>query len=272
MNAFMNVEKGNLLFYKAPFFETTGLVTHGFTTRPGGVSEGPYSALNTAFHVGDAIENVRTNRALACEALGIDPEGIVAGSQVHGDRVEVVEYRDKGRGARTLEDCLPDVDALVTAVPGVPLSSYYADCVPIFLLDPARKVVALAHAGWKGTVVKIGRKTVQRMTAGFGTNPGDCLAWIGPSIGSCCYEVDGRVIRLFQKSFAYWAMLTVAASPGKWRLNLWEANRRVLLDAGLLEKNIAVAGACTSCGGDLFFSYRAQGGITGRMASLIMLK
>jgi len=272
MNGFVDVIKNQLKFYKIPQFEATGLVIHGFTTRGGGVSRGPYSSLNTAFHVGDTIENVRANRALAYGALGIDPESIVAGKQVHGDRIEIVSLRDKGRGARTFEDSLPDTDALITAVPGVPLSSYYADCVPIFLLDPVNKVAALAHAGWKGTVAKIGLKTVQKMSAIFKTNPEDCLAGVGPSIGPCCYEIDDQVFEHIKKSFSYWAELVVAVSPGRWLLDLWKANYRTLLDAGLLEKNITIACVCTSCRNDLFFSYRAQRGTAGRMSALIMLK
>lgn len=264
--------KGDLQFYTIPHFEATGLVAHGFTTRAGGVSHGPYSGLNTAFHVGDTIENVRANRALACEALGINPHHLVAGRQVHGDCVEVAQRRDRGRGALFYEEALPDTDALITGAPGVPLSSCYADCVPIFLLDPVKKVVALVHAGWKGTALKIGQKTVKKMAGVFGTDPGNCLAGVGPSIGPCCYKVDGRVIDPFQESFSDIRGLADAVSNGKWRLNLWEANRRTLLDVGLKAENIAVACVCTSCHNDLFFSYRAQGGVAGRMASFIMLK
>ncbi len=265
-------QKDNLTFYTFPHIEATGLVVHGFTTRAGGVSNGPYAGLNTAFHVGDDADNVLANRALACSALGIDSRHLVAGQQVHGDRVEVVDRRDRGRGAFFYEESLPGTDALVAGAAGVPLSSYYADCVPIFILDPVRKVVALAHAGWKGTVLKIGQKTVQKMASVFNTEPGNCLAGVGPSIGPCCYEVDIRVIDSFKKSFPNFQYFTRPAFPGKWRLNLWEANRLTLLDAGLKAENIVLARVCTSCRNDLYFSYRAQGGIAGRMMSLIMLK
>jgi len=272
MRGFITEVKSHLMFYIIPMFEATGQVKHGFTTRGGGISGGPYSSLNTAFHVGDTAENVRANRALACKALGINPDDIVAGKQVHGDRVKVVAFSDKGRGAGSFEDSLTDVDALITADPGVPLSSYYADCVPIFLFDPVKRVVALAHAGWKGTVAKIGLKTVQKMSAVFNTNPEDCLAGVGPSIGPCCYEVSEQIIGLYKNSFSDWAELAESSHYGRWRLNLWEANYRTLLEAGLLESNISVACTCTSCLNDLFFSYRAQGGVAGRMASFIMLK
>lgn len=272
MNGFIPVVKNRLNFYISPLFEATGLVTHGFTTRGGGAGVGAYSSLNTAFNVGDEPDCVRKNRILICNALGIDPDKIVAGRQVHGDRVEVVDGSDQRRGAWAFEDALPNVDALVTAVPGLPLSSYYADCVPIFLLDPVRRVVALAHAGWKGTVAKIGLKTVQKMSAIFGTDPKDCLSGIGPSIGPCCYEIDQGVLDQIKCSFSYWTDLVVPVHPGKRHLDLWQANYRTLVDAGLQKNNIDTACICTSCRNDLFFSYRAQGGTTGRMASLIMLK
>lgn len=264
--------KGKLKFYTFSHFEATGLVEHGFTTRAGGVSTGPYADLNTAFHVGDTTENVLINRALACQALNISPENLVAGRQVHGDRVEVVDRQELGRGALAYEDALPDTDALVTAVPGVPLSSYYADCVPLFFLDPVKKVIALAHAGWKGTVLKIGRKTVETMVSTFGSDPRDCLAGIGPSVGPCCYEVTEQVMDPFKQTFSGWQELARGVSSGKWRLDLWKANRRTLLQAGLAEENIAVAGICTSCHNRYYFSYRAQLGRAGRMAALMMLK
>lgn len=261
-----------LKFYTFSHFEKTGLVAHGFTTRLGGKSKGPYAGLNTAFNVGDDVENVRANRALACAALGINPYHMVAGEQVHGDRIEVVGLQELGRGALSYEESLPGTDALVTGTPGVPLSSYYADCVPVFLLDPVNKVAALVHAGWKGTVLKIGQKTVQLMESVFSTNPAQCLAGIGPSIGPCCYEVGMEVIEAFRGVFPYWKDMARPVSPGKWRLNLWEANRRALLDAGLEDRNMSVACICTSCHNHIFFSYRAQGGISGRMASILMLR
>ncbi|MDD3654152.1 MAG: peptidoglycan editing factor PgeF [Desulfotomaculaceae bacterium] len=272
MSSFIAVVRNRLKIYISPVIESTGLVIHGFTTRGGGTSAGPYSSLNTAFNVGDEHDCVRKNRILICRALGLEADKIVAGKQVHGDRVQVVDNQDQGRGAWAFEDALPDVDALVTDVPGLPLSSYYADCVPIFLFDPAHRVVALAHAGWRGTVARIGLKTLQKMSAIFRTDPKDCLAGIGPSIGPCCYEINQEVLDQIKCSFSYWTDLVVPVYPGKWLLDLWQANYRTLVDAGLLENKIDKASICTSCRNNLFFSYRAQGGTTGRMASLIMLK
>ncbi|MDD4237382.1 MAG: peptidoglycan editing factor PgeF [Desulfotomaculaceae bacterium] len=259
-------------FYVFRHFEATGLVIHGFTTRNGGVSSKPYNSLNTAFHVSDDLENVRANRLKACKALDINAGDLVAGKQVHGDNVAIVDELDMGKGALSYADALPDTDALVTATRAVPLSSYYADCVPIFLLDPVHKVVALAHAGWKGTVLKIGKKTVNRMMQNFGTDPAKCLAGIGPSIGPCCYEVDDRVISPLRQGFPGYSDFIEDFIPGRWRLDLWEANRKTLLEAGLLPANIETASICTCCHPEAFFSYRAQQGTTGRMAALLMLK
>jgi YfiH family protein len=269
---FSIAQKGDLSFFVFPHLEASNLVSHGFTTRVGGVSTGFYHSLNTALHVGDDARNVISNRSLACGALGINPRLLVAGRQVHGDRIKVVEECDLGKGALSDDDALPDTDALVTGLRGVPLSSYYADCVPIFVLDPVRKVTALAHAGWKGTVLKIGLKVVERMTEVFGTDPGDCLAGIGPSIGPCCYEVDEPVISRFREAYPGPLKFVNVISPVKWKLDLWEANRFTLYEAGLKSANVLTACICTSCHNDLFFSYRAQKGRTGRMASLIMLK
>jgi len=259
-------------FYYFNNFEASGQLVHGFTTRKGGVGRTPYDTLNTAFHVGDDINTVRTNRAIACRALGIRPEDLVAGKQVHGDRIAVVGASDRGKGALSYEDALPDTDALITADAYVPISSYYADCVPVFLFDPVKHVIALAHAGWKGTLLKIGAKTINRMVSVFDTDPAKCLAGIGPSIGPCCYEVDERVIGPLRQEFTYFQDLIEEQAQGRWRLNLWEANRRILLEAGLKSENIEIASMCTCCHTETFFSYRAQNGITGRMAAFLMLR
>ncbi|GBF33268.1 hypothetical protein DCCM_2367 [Desulfocucumis palustris] len=225
-----------------------------------------------AFHVGDRDEAVLENRRLMCRALGAEPGDMVAGKQVHGTEICRVTGRHRGKGARSLESAIPDTDGLVTAEPGILLSSYYADCVPVMLLDPVKKAVGLAHAGWKGTAGRIAAKAVQTLRECFGTDPGDCLAVVGPSIGPCCYEIDSPVLEQFKKSYENWPEMLRRTAPDRWKLNLWLANRRVLEEAGLKENNILEAGLCTACHRDLFFSYRGQSGLCGRMASLIMLK
>jgi len=248
----------------------TGLVRHAFTTRRGGVSTGPLASLNMGFGVGDAPENVRTNRRLVCEAAGLDPGHIVAGRQVHGHRAAVVGAGELGMGAMDPETAIPDTDILLTSTRGVVLTSFYADCVPLIFLDPVAPAVALAHAGWRGTVQKAGEACVRAMTAAFGSEPGRILAAIGPAADACCYEVDEPVQREFARAFPRWPDLLAPRGPGRWLADLKEANRRTLLDAGLRAEHIEVSPLCTVCRPDLFFSYRAAG-VTGRMASLIAL-
>ena len=262
-----------MLFYTFPSFDQTNMVTHGFTTRLGGVSEGAYKSLNLGLHVGDKVEDVLANRRLVAEAMGFKAEDFVAAQQVHGERIQVVQEVDRGRGSQEFEDALAETDALITAVPGIPLLTNYADCVPVFILDPVNRVVALAHGGWKSTLALIGRKTVLKMQDVYGSRPEDCLAGIGPSIGPCCFEVDDRVAGQFREVFfPYWPDLVKSVGAGKWNLDLWEANRRQLIDIGVPAAKIAVAGLCTNCQPQTFFSYRAEQGETGRMAAIIMLR
>lgn len=270
--AFRWQEEGQVKYLVFEHLGRTGLVTHAFTTRHGGTSTGEYATLNMAFHVGDDPQRVLANRETACRALGIDPAHLVAGEQVHGAYVAVAGRAERGRGATSPEGALQATDALVTAEPLVPLSAYFADCVPVFLLDPVRKVVGLAHAGWRGTCLGVAARTVKAMSRRFGSRPADLLAAIGPAIGPCCYRVGEDVAGKMRESLPAWPDLLVPAGPGKWRLNLWEANRRMLVGAGLEPANIAVAGLCTCCRQDLFFSHRGSGGRTGRMAAFIMLR
>lgn len=260
-----------LEYLTVPAFTATGIVAHGFTTRRGGVSSGPFHSMNMDFKVGDDPANVLVNREKMCRALGTTLDSMVAADQVHGDLVLSVDRSHAGRGARSNEDALAGVDALVTAEPGLLLSSYYADCVPLFFLDPVRWVAALAHAGWKGTVRRIGAKTVQHMQEFHGCNPGNILAAVGPAIEPCCYEVDAPVMEGVAKCLPGEPAPATAGRPGHWWLDLPGVNRLVLLQAGIKEENITMSGYCTACRGDLFFSHRGQGGRAGRMASLIML-
>jgi YfiH family protein len=167
---------------------------------------------------------------------------------------------------------LAGTDGFVTNEPGVVLSSYYADCVPLFIVDPVQRVVGLAHGGWKGTVKRIGGKTIETMNAQFGTQARDCLVGIGPSEGQCCYEVDEQVVNPLRAEFPQWEQFVQPKENGRWNLDLWAVNRQVFLDAGVPAEQIEVSGRCTACQTDLFFSYRAEQGKTGRMASMIAIK
>ncbi|WP_347488310.1 peptidoglycan editing factor PgeF [Desulfoscipio sp. XC116] len=263
---------GDLAYLTVPSFTATGLVAHAFTTRLGGVSPPPYQSLNLGLHVGDDPGGVVVNRQRICRALDADIGCLVAGRQVHGDRVSTVHAVHAGRGATAWEDALPDVDALVTAESSLLISSYYADCVPLLFLDPVRRVIALAHAGWKGTVLNIGAKTVRHMAENHASRVENILAAVGPAIGPCCYEVDAPVMEAVESCLPGGPAPARPGRAGHWWLDLPSVNRRLLLDAGVRPENITMADCCTSCRDDLFYSYRKQNSRTGRMASLIMLK
>ena len=271
-SGFSQKQKNGVTYYSVPLFEAAGMVAHGFSTRLGGVSEGDYTSLNLGTHVGDRLEAVVENRRRLCTAIGMEAGQIIAAKQVHGAHVHSASHQDCGRGALSYQDALEDTDALITNQPGVPLSTYYADCVPLYFLDPVKRVIGLAHAGWKGTVLQIGRKTLTKMNQAYGSEAEDCLVAIAPSIGPCCYEVGDVVGDEFKKTFSFWSKVLTPQQPGKWKLDLWEANRLQLVEVGVKMDNIVMAGLCTNCHHDIFFSYRADGGITGRLGAFLMLK
>jgi YfiH family protein len=251
--------------------EETGLAAHGFSTRMGGVSEGLFGTLNLSFSGGDARERVLENRRRAAGAFQADMGQMVMARQVHGIRARQVTAADRGRGVWDEESMIPETDALITDVPGILLVTFHADCVPIFLLDPRKKAVGLAHAGWKGSIGGIAGETVRAMEACFGSRPEHLLAGLGPSIGPCHYEVDdpvtGRIEEVFGSRVQPW--LHPGKTPGKAFLDLWALNAQILEDAGVLKAHMAVSALCTLCHRDRFFSWR--GGMKGRQAAMMML-
>lgn len=271
MPGFQLNRRADLLYFTVPDFTATGQVVHAFTTRLGGSSRDPFHSLNLGLHVGDDPQTVLMNRQRICNLLGSDISRLVAGQQVHGDRVLLVDESLVGRGAKSPEDALPGVDALVTATDGVLISSYYADCVPLMFFDPVHRVAALAHAGWKGTVHRIGAKTLRHMEEMHGCQANNIMVGVGPSIAQCCYEVGDHVMDKVSACLPGRSGLARQVKPGVWGLDLPEVNRRILLESGIKPDNITMSGYCTACSDDLFYSYRKQKGQTGRMASLIML-
>jgi len=271
INSFILTENNGVQYYTIPSFSETGLIKHGFSTRIGGISEEPYQELNLGFLTGDDWEKVKENRRLFAQSLGIPLASIVAANQVHGDKIFKAGTSDCGRGAFEQNTVVKETDALITNEPGVALIAFYADCVPIMFLDPVLKVIAIAHAGWKGTVLNITGKTVEQMGEEYDCQPQNILAAICPSIGPCHYEVDTPVISKFQDDFNQWGKVLKLKSEGKAQLNLWEANRLQLLEAGILDKHITVSEICTYCNPEILYSYRYDKGKTGRLAGIIML-
>lgn len=251
------------------------LITHAVSTRLGGVSEAPYDSLNLALHVGDEPASVIANRKRFVQSLDFNLADIVTPNQVHSDRIFRADENYRGCGCTNYADSIPETDALITNTPALPLMLCFADCVPIFFVDVDNRAIGLAHGGWKGTLKKIAVKTLLRMQDEFGTCPADCLIGIAPSIGSCCYEVGGEVIDKCKATFPNHDELLIERD-GKIYLDLWRANVLQLLEVGVPEDNIDVAGECTCCQSSWYYSYRAaqRKGLdrTGRIAAFIALK
>lgn len=250
-----------------PLLEKTEFVTHGFTTRMGGVSEGYCSTMNISTTRGDAPEAVEENRKRLARALGVKVEDFTYTHQTHTTNVAVV--REEDRGKRFME-----TDGMVTNVPGICLVTFYADCVPLYFVDPVHKAIGLSHSGWRGTVGRMGQVTLEKMKEVYGTKPEDIYAAIGPSICQDCYEVSGDVIEEFQKSFkkSVCPQLFYKKENGKYQLNLWRANQLVLTEAGVAEQKIAVTNLCTHCNPEILFSHRSTGVKRGNLSALLAIK
>lgn len=262
MQNFIITQKDNIWFGSFPLLTDAGFI-NACSCRLHGESAIVADTLNLALHVGDEEKLVLANRRRFAAAIGVQAERFTTCAQVHGSEVVVVDESIVGAGALALADTIARTDALVTQLPKVPLLLFYADCVPVLLADTKSGAVGLAHAGWRGTVAGIVQKTVQQMQESFGSRPQDLLAAIAPSIGQCCYEVDDFVR---DKAVGYEAFFApVAGKPGKYMLDLWGYNKCELLQAGVSEQNIAIAGVCTAHNHELFCSYRAEAGKTGRM-------
>ena len=270
----MNVRKNKGVTYLTwPEFEKIPGFVHGFSTRLGGVSEGIYSSMNLSFTRGDKEEAVRENYNRISAALGFSPEDIVTSDQTHTANVRVITAEDRGNGI-TKPRPYTDVDGMITNVPGLVLATFYADCVPLYFVDPVHKAVGLSHSGWRGTAAGIGAVTVKELQKHYGTRPEDIYAAIGPSICQDCYEVSEDVILEFQKTFSreLWKDIFYRKENGKYQLNLWEANRQILLGAGILPEHISMPNLCTCCNPEFLYSHRASQGKRGNLGAFLGIK
>ena len=194
----MNIKENKGVTYLTfPALDKEEGFIHAFSTRLGGVSEGIYASMNLSFTRGDSDEAVRENFRRFSAALGFSPEDIVCSSQTHTANVREMTEKDRGNGV-TRPGVYEDVDGMITDVPGVVLATFYADCVPLYFIDPAHRAVGLSHSGWRGTAAGIGRVTVRKMQETYGTRPEDIRSAIGPSICQECYEVSEDVILEFR--------------------------------------------------------------------------
>ncbi len=267
-------EKDGISYLTYKSLEETGIVSHGFSTRLGGVSEGVCASMNLSFTRGDNPEAVHENYRRISKTLGIDASRIVASDQTHTTNVRLVTEADCGKGVLIPKD-YTDVDGLITDIPGITLATFYADCVPLFFVDPVHKAIGLSHSGWKGTVHKMGEVTLEAMNEHFGTNPEDVIAGIGPSICQDCYEISEDVAMQFAEVFPKEEILRpgrMSEEGPKYHLDLWKANELILLDAGVKKENISYPGICTCCNPDFLFSHRASHGKRGNLAAFLCLK
>ena len=242
-------------------------VPHCFTTRLGGVSTGVLSSLNIGAHRGDSPENVKENFHILADALGFEESGLVLTRQTHSDIVRVVTKADHA-GLDHKE--YPECDALVTDAPGTGLVVFTADCTPILFWDPVTGAVGAAHAGWRGTALQIGAKTVRAMTEKFGCRPENIRAAIGPNIGPCCFETDADVPEAMRKAFGAEAEEYIRCGGEKYYIDLKGLNALALERAGV--KHIEISTECTMCEHDRFWSHRYTRGVRGSQGAVIVCR
>lgn len=266
-------EKDGVYWLTYPRLEAEKEFLHGFSTRLGGVSKEHLCSMNLSFARGDRKENVRENFQRIAHAVGFSEEKMVFTHQTHTTNVRKVTEEDWGKGFSRERD-YSDVDGLITNVSQTVLTTFYADCVPIYLVDPVKKAIGLCHSGWRGTVGRISQVTIARMQEEYGSDPKDILAAVGPSICQNCYEVSGDVIEQFQDSFRekYWKELFYQKENGKYQLNLWKANEIILEEAGITKEHISVTDICTCCNPQLLYSHRASKGQRGNLAAFLMIR
>lgn len=270
MMEFKEQNVNGVIFRTAQVLTSAGGVVHGFSTRAGGVSTGVWASMNLGTTRGDQPENVRENYRRFCLAVGADPSSIVMSNQVHGNDVRVVTWADRKHDLYAPEGY--DTDGLVTDIPGVALTIFSADCIPILFYDPVRKVIAAAHAGWAGTAKGIAARTVEKMTDIYGCDPAHILAAIGPGISKCCFETHADVPNAMTGAMGASALPYIAmCSGGTYKVDLKGLNSMLLQKAGLLVEHISADSDCTLCNPGKYWSYRAHGDDRGSMAAMIQM-
>jgi len=268
---YQSPEGYTLPYLSFAIYENIPFIRHLFTTRAGGVSQGIYESLNLSFSRGDDAAAVFENYRRVAEALQTTPEAIVTSDQTHTTNVRYVGKEDQGKGIIYPRD-YTDVDGMITNEPGVVLATFYADCVPLYFVDPVHHAIGLSHSGWRGTVERMGAVTIQKMTQHFGTDPKDLLCAIGPSICQSCYEVSDDVAKAFMQAFPdHIPQILEDNKNGKYQLDLWKSNEIVMREAGVLKEHLAVTNICTCCNDKQLFSHRASKGKRGNLGAFLML-
>ncbi len=229
--------------------------------------------MNLSFSRGDDKDSVYENFMRILNALEMKLENLVLSDQTHTTNIKVVTEEDKGKGILRDRD-YSEIDGFVTNVPEIVLSTFYADCVPLFFVDPVRKAIGLSHAGWKGTLNRIAEKTIQIMSKEYGTDPKDVLVGIGPSICQDCYEISEDLAGQFISKFSIDIHNEILFKKDnlKYCLDLWKTNFFILRDVGVLPENIFITDICTNCNPNFLFSHRASNGKRGNLGAFLMLK
>lgn len=266
-------EDHGVTYLAFPALDAADMVRHSFSTRLGGVSSGIYSTMNFTFTRGDDPACVMENYRRMAQVLGVDVNRMVLSYQTHTTNVRTVTEADAGKGVVRERD-YQDVDGLITNIPGITLVTFYADCVPLYLADPVHKAIGLSHSGWRGTVHRMGRVTLEEMYRAYGTRPEDVICCIGPSICQDCFEVGPEVAEEFAGEFdeTYHKELFYRKENGKYQLNLWRANQIIFAEAGVPEENIHTTDICTHCNPGLLFSHRTVGNARGNLAAFLCIK
>lgn len=266
-------EKNGVDYLTFPAYSDFKYVKHLFSTRTGGVSSGIYSAMNLSFSRGDRDEAVLENYKRIASVLNCKITDFVCTDQTHTTNVRRVGLADRGKGIVCEKD-YRDVDGLITDDKGVVLTAVFADCVPLFLLDPVKKAIGLAHSGWRGTVNKMAGCMVHSMAESFGCEASSLIVGIGPCICQKCYEVSEDVAEQFLENFENAeenGIVVKGENKGKFQLDLVKANKAAFLESGVLEKNIQTSGICTCCNSQVLFSHRASHGKRGNLGAFMEL-
>lgn len=265
-------------------------INHLFTTRLGGVSDREFSTMNLSFTRGDEKEAVLENYRRIGQVLGCEVNSIVCSDQTHTTNIRKVGKEDGGKGVLRDRD-YTDIDGLITDEEGVALACFFADCVPLYFVDPKKKVIGLAHSGWKGTVGKMGGCMVDAMKEAYSCENKDLIVAVGPSICRDCYEVSEDVALRFKETFEqvpntkayeeelkfihgfeHTELLVPGREEGKYQLDLWVANYFVLREAGVKPEHIEITDVCTCCNGEYLFSHRKSMGKRGNLGAFLMLR
>lgn len=265
-------EENGVIYYTFENLDAVGFVRHGFSTRIGGVSQGPFAAMNLGLGTADDMDNIKENYRLFCDAVGFNLENIVISNQTHTTNIRNVDDLPENNDF-FVKRPFQDVDGLVTDKAGIVLTTYYADCVPLLLCDPVKRVVANCHAGWRGTAHGMASKAVEKMMTDYSCNPQDIIAGIGPSISCKSFEVGSEVVQEFKNllPFSVDFVYNSHTTKDKFHIDLWSINRQSLIAAGLCESNIEVAEMCTFDDEATFYSHRRNGTQRGSLAAFIEL-